>query len=412
MLAIAVLMFSLAPLFGYLSQIRSATVVSCSVISIVLSFRAKVENGGPFILGFMVFSVISMLSILWCDNVSGALTRLIDLFEAVLIATAIAFNKPKLNEIHFILDAYLIGVILVSVVCCWVDRETLTSWSRLGKTVFESAGSSLIEYSCILIYSQMYVAYRFFSSSCKTKWGIAFCFLFVCGMLTGVRKALIIPLLFVYVYQLIINRKNALKIIGYTALAIIIVSLIFLLVNTFFVTLSTRMWNLVFDITQGTNGVAVGGDSYETRSWLRETAWQAFLENSLIGLGVGQFAHYSLLHGGPLLYAHNNYLELLANMGVVGFLCYYGAIVLLVRQLWSVLVNTKENCKIRQFACFGISFIVAVLVMEYGQVDYYQVYYLVMPFLLSSFADSATGSEMRIDLDEIRRQTQYSKQYE
>lgn len=334
-------------------------------------------------MGFALFSIFSLFSVFWASSIGAAYIRLVDLALAVLLGLAIAASGPSLSEVHLILDAFLIGTILVSVVSLWMDRATLSGWARLGKTLFESAGSNIIEYSCMLIYAQMYVAYRLFLPGWRVCWAVVFCLLFVCGLFTGVRKALIIPLVFLYVYLLSRNRKNALKIIGATVLIGFLAGLVLYVVSQYFISLGSRLMDLLNDILSGAEAVSSGGNSYEERMWLRQTACQAFMENPVLGLGVGQFRSYSVAHGGPDLYAHNNFLELLANSGIVGFTLYYGSVALMIKSLWNGLSSDVHERS--DFCTFGMAFMVSILAMEYGQVDYYQPYFLLFPFLISAF---------------------------
>lgn len=391
-LSVALLMgaafaFPVSALFGsYAPVLRDALVAACSLLSFLFSFGERRGWGGPFVVCFVLFSVYSLVSVFWIPNFSAAYIRLVDLALAVLLGAAVAANGPRLREAHLILDAFLVGTILVSLVSLWIDRATLSGWTRLGRVLFESAGSNIIEYSCILIYAQMYAAYRLFSSKRWVRWGVAFCLLFVCGLLTGIRKAFIVPLVFVYVYSLIRNRNKVLKIMGVSVLVVALTGLLLVIVSQSFTSLGTRLTSLFNDILSGAEAVSSGGNSYEERMWLRQTAWQAFTENPVLGLGVGQFRSYSVAHGGPDVYAHNNYLELLANSGIVGFVLYYGAIASLIRAFWRALSSGDE--RLSRFCTFSVAFIVSILVMEYGQVDYYQSYYLLFPFLMSAFIQS------------------------
>jgi len=54
------------------------------------------------------------------------------------------------------------------------------------------------------------------------------------------------------------------------------------------------------------------------RIYLAKLGLQAFMDNPIIGVGVNNFMIYS---GG--IYSHNNYIELLAGLGIVGFIIFY-----------------------------------------------------------------------------------------
>ena len=59
--------------------------------------------------------------------------------------------------------------------------------------------------------------------------------------------------------------------------------------------------------------------SAATRMQMIETAWNMFTQKPITGYGLNTFAEIA----GFNAYAHNNYLELLANLGLVGVLVYY-----------------------------------------------------------------------------------------
>lgn len=73
-----------------------------------------------------------------------------------------------------------------------------------------------------------------------------------------------------------------------------------------------------------------GGFDIRTIEWIK--AWKTFLHAPLLGVGIGNYTHYSYLYhdpslwasrtGGELLlleHAHNLFLQILAEMGIVGF---------------------------------------------------------------------------------------------
>lgn len=59
-----------------------------------------------------------------------------------------------------------------------------------------------------------------------------------------------------------------------------------------------------------------------TRVQLLTTAWHLFMEKPVLGWGYLATARFSDVH----FYSHNNYLEILANYGIIGFSLYYGMV--------------------------------------------------------------------------------------
>lgn len=380
------LLFSLFPLLGKSGwKLTSIAVPLLSLLAILMQLNSKSKHRVElkkykFSAAFSLFILYSLISVFWSFNYGGAAQRLLDLFSALLVSVSVCIVCTSKAKIIKVLDCYACGVVAISVFCVMVDRDTLMQWSRLGQDVFTNAGQNLIYYTCILTYSIMYLIYR--SVTSRSKRAVLFIvtgFLVCCALWTGVRKPLPVIFIFCYCTILLKNRNNFLKIILLTLLCVIACFAAMILAKFYFESFYQRLIGLISDFTSDVGAVAIGGNSYQQRMWLAQTALKAFEEHPITGLGVGQFRYYSIASGGEDLYAHNNYLELLANGGVVGFFLYYLPYVLLIVNSVALLKKPAE-CKTRleeDSAIYVVAFIISIMVMEYGQVDYYQSYFIV-----------------------------------
>lgn len=109
-----------------------------------------------------------------------------------------------------------------------------------------------------------------------------------------------------------------------------IVMLLFILVAIIYTVLSNPyLYNIIGSRTidfLGNIGMYVGEYHYSHSTDMREslimTALHCFSGKPLLGWGFNATARFSPYN----VYAHNNFVEILANYGVVGFLLYYGMI--------------------------------------------------------------------------------------
>ena len=92
--------------------------------------------------------------------------------------------------------------------------------------------------------------------------------------------------------------------------------------------------------------------------------WQ---ECPLWGHGHDTFKYYNQIVTGHLFYAHNNYAELLYDLGLVGFALYYGYICKLGHSLF------KLNDENREYKVLGIALLIELLIFDIGGVSYYTV---------------------------------------
>jgi O-antigen ligase len=118
-----------------------------------------------------------------------------------------------------------------------------------------------------------------------------------------------------------------------------------------------------------------GSASDNIRLFMLFEGWQWFLEKPLIGYGVGNFQEmFGEINGGKELYAHNNYIELLVDTGIIGALMYYWLYVLII---W------KSMKGLSKYELSVASFMIVLMVAEFGHVSYLV---FCIQFLLCIFA--------------------------
>ena len=378
MIFLSLLMISIFPIFGSIGSLVQKIVVWATILFGIVYYVLRhgvVFN--RFSVIYLIYIVFSCVSIIWSTKNGGAIIRIIDMTKAILFFTVIASNCKDKKDIYKYLDVYLIGVIAISIFCLIKDFSSLKTWARLGQSEFLLAGQNQIYYSCILIYATIYSFYRVINNKDKKAINITISlFLYVCGLLTAIRKCLIIPIIFLIIFFVIKNRKNTLKLVLYGVVALILLISSYKILTNYFPSMAYRIDSLISDITSDKEASTVSGNSYSSRKWLRERATEVFFDNPILGVGIGQFRYYAA-EGGLDLYSHNNFLEILANTGLIGFIIYYSS-------YFSIIVGLiKNKLKESSEAIFIISFILAILVMEYGQVEYYQLNFIVFLGILS-----------------------------
>lgn len=72
----------------------------------------------------------------------------------------------------------------------------------------------------------------------------------------------------------------------------------------------------VFQVNNQYRGVSSG---FSGRTDIWQTYFQLWMSHPLLGIGPGR----NLIFGGIEYYAHNQVLEILAETGVIGFVCFY-----------------------------------------------------------------------------------------
>lgn len=104
-----------------------------------------------------------------------------------------------------------------------------------------------------------------------------------------------------------------------------------------------------------------GNASDNLRADLIRYGLELFTESPLLGYGLG---NYHLFHWSGL-YSHNNYIEVLVSLGIIGFVLYY----LIFAKSLIVFILNRNNLKPIQFLL--IFSVISSLILGYGMVQFY-----------------------------------------
>lgn len=106
-----------------------------------------------------------------------------------------------------------------------------------------------------------------------------------------------------------------------------------------------------------------------------EAGWALFLKSPIWGNGIG-CAGYAIYSGDRLTYLHNNYIELLASGGIIGFLLFYIPYITAVKRHYNRIFRYRDT-EYTQMISFSL--LVTKLVAHIGTVVYYsKIEYLLL----------------------------------
>jgi len=130
--------------------------------------------------------------------------------------------------------------------------------------------------------------------------------------------------------------------------------------------------------------------SVKIRFLLSEAGLTQFLKNPLFGIGINNGWNIALATVGNNYYLHNNYVELLVDVGIVGTCLFYAIPVSILRNLWKKtrLLNQKATVVGVIFVCW--------MVMQIGYVCYFDKITFVY-FALGAAAVATISSDGRED---------------
>lgn len=183
---------------------------------------------------------------------------------------------------------------------------------------------------------------------------------------TGSRKALLVFVIGVVLLIYFKQRTSKgiaklVKLICWGLVAFLVLR--FVLSLEIFSTVNERM-EMLFNMFSGEN--ASGGASADVRRDMIEVGLQQFEETPLFGVGLYNSVLVDLYNLGYAAYLHNDYVELLVNGGIVGFVLYYSVYL-------ALFIKHVKLMKVYNDPELVISFVMLVLflIMNVGMVSYY-----------------------------------------
>ena len=159
-------------------------------------------------------------------------------------------------------------------------------------------------------------------------------------------------------YREEINIKSIAKIAGIILIGLLILNWLSTVpaFGTTFKRLSTMFGN---DAGYQDNSAAM-------RETMIQAGWKYFKKNPYTGIGLSNTGVITWQYLGWDTYLHNNYIELLASVGIFGFALYYAMYAYLLKNLYQISMTIRDNTSVLMFVI-----IITNLILEYGFVSYY-----------------------------------------
>jgi len=332
----------------------------------------------------IVFTICILASLLYSYNLNSSIEVLtknirIVIFASAAIRMTFIINREIKISIYTIGKYFVIGTLLISIYIYFAEFGMRRINNRYGEIVFSKEYGTYITYSYNLIISMCMLIYNQFYNCKNNKQNMQnIIIIFVIGyftLISGTRKAVVIPIIFAIMIMASKNRKNIIKLIKYGILFSVFIILIYNIimnVDSLYSIIGHRMESLLL----GTSSVQ--DNSMIERKLMREYAWQLFLQKPIIGNGAGTFRDFFVNISGKYLYSHNNHLELLSSLGLIGYSVFYGWIFFILCKLYS-LIRKGDNISIGLF-----SFIIIQVILDYGTVSYNNEQYILI-YSLAAF---------------------------
>ncbi len=295
------------------------------ILLIQLMRKNRVLNDFVFV-WLIAFTLCTACSAAWAFNANEVIDDVKFLIKIIVVLGYGLYVTKRENSIEFLVSAMIIS--------------TLLSVGMLLPNIMTHGGSQIIRRAQIAIigveinanqvcpdiaFATIFLMYRI--KTCGRKlckfayWGIMGLFVLTILFL-GSRASLLLVLCGMLFNALTGSGRSILRHIILALILIVIMLILIMNIPFLYDSIGNRIVDTV-NLVLGESYISDNQQSDNLRWQLIKDGWDMFLQQPLLGYGSGNYADIHLTHYGARYYSHNNYIELLASLGIVGTAIFY-----------------------------------------------------------------------------------------
>ena len=319
---------------------------------------------GVFYLFLCSFLVSGLVSCVNAINTSSTMETVISILQNIVFLIPLyGYYSKKSNANVLVKTIMWSGYIVSSYVFIYYGvgniLRLLLSSIRLSSEFANSNSVGMIAAIslCITFYYLLYDGFRPYMLFTLLE--------IIVVLVSGSRKGFVCLILgCVLIYLLKMKSTNALKKIAFILLGcgIAVIAVKYLSTLSVFSLINSRLTGLIALVT----GKGIIDHSTLVRQQMIDIGIGLFREHPIIGVGWANSRYYLTGIAGDYAYTHNNYIELLACSGVLGFLSYYGMYFYIIIKL----IKYRRCSVDREWNIFFV-LCALILFLDYGSVSYY-----------------------------------------
>lgn len=320
---------------------------------------------------YVVFAIFACASVLWSLDAGFAVKMIPSVLALAIFCVAIVYYAEDKNQVHKLVVFYLLSNLLAALnILIFFAFTNGTPANRIGQItgVFSNTIVQTIAFSIVV---SIYLATRIGKG--RRYYLMAAVVLAIAVIISESRKAVLIPIIGVAIVFLLKKKTHReKKIYMYGFFAVVALIVVAILANVGFRTEMANLFSSTF------LGADTGDWSIYLRNFFRETAIDLWRQHPVFGAGLNNFAYYVSTETwyNTARYAHNNFVELLSGLGIIGFVLYYWIYVYVISKLAGAIIRRKGDA-----VALAVALVVPLLIFDWGVVSYSGVMYNVLIFV-------------------------------
>ncbi len=319
-----------------------------------------------FIVGYSFFVLFGFFSILWAMNTKNVSSIMVTLVRIIVLLFFLNARVKTLKDAERVLFLFVFATMyrMLFVMQKMVDFYSLNLFFnyRFGDNFNYNSNENAL----LCLFSLLFLVYLIDSGHKKVPCILGIIFLSFIIIISGSKKGYFGLFAGMGLYFMLQSRGS--KKIRRIASSILLVVLGLYLCSSVPVLydLIGKRFESFFETLFSGGGEGSTGERME----LIKQGLNIWLEHPLLGCGLNNFSVLQTVKVG--YYAHNNYVELLADVGIVGTLMYYSAV------CRPVFIPIYRGNKL---AALMKSMALLLLVLEFGMVTYVTFEYIIIYYL-------------------------------
>ena len=307
-----------------------------------------------YIIRYLLFVFICIISILWTIDDSTWVQINISIIQCVVVGVSIIYYVQSEKRLETTLNA----IIIASIILCvrLVISTPLSAWGSERVGVHIGYGNVGVSY--VLATVAVIAIFMALTKKSVPFYILSAVFIGV-SALTGTKKGLIVAVIGIFII-ILKTSKNPVKLLRNMFILLLLVCVgwyVIMNVDIFYNAVGKRIVSAILQL----NGEGLD-KSTRDRALLIGWGLETFYEHPLFGVGIDafRFANANLIH----YYAHNNYIELLADLGILGTIIYY---YLLFKES---IIGLFTKYRAGSYTILAFSIMISLLVGDFSSVSY------------------------------------------
>ena len=295
------------------------------------------NTADKWMLGFLLISSLSLLYAVNREATIDSLKTLIVMFFVCFLIGKEIYNKKDLREL---LWTTFFSLLIVAVYLYLYVDFNLFALTRVGEANTGRWNANDIGIMASIGILIAIVLFRDTNRVMKLLLIFSIPFLLYLDIMAASRKAILMLVICLCGMRILNNPTKVVKNILFIAVCVCLTMYLIFEVPFFYELIGWRMEGMVALL----RGDTIYADSSAiTRSLMLQSAMNVFYSNPIFGVGLDNFRFFNAVR---LTYSHNNFAEIAADLGIIGFVVYYWIFVYVI---FDYLKSRKKHEEIKTF---------------------------------------------------------------